>query len=241
MVVDYHRSLRSFLPDKARQGWRSSAVYFLWNLLLIAARVAAVALFASVFPAYVALHFLLLWAALFLWAWRQETAFMDTPAGEWLYRATVGLIWYFSWFNVTDGRTRVRSAIYHVFMVVDGGILLVTWWLCRDPWGTRSYALGLVLAVPLGYTVGLLLKGLYYARFHPQLRSLADQVGEDVTDGQVGFRSFTQEATPSPQRLNKRMAAHAQNFYALEPPRPAGRSAGTNQSSTSGAPSGSHF
>ena len=92
MVVDYHRSLCSFLPDKAKQGWGSSMVYFLWNLLLIAPRVAAIALFASVLPSYIAAHFLLLWPVFVLWAWRQDTYFMDSAAGEWLYRATIGLI-----------------------------------------------------------------------------------------------------------------------------------------------------
>ncbi|XP_033980405.1 XK-related protein 8.3 isoform X1 [Trematomus bernacchii] len=65
MVVDYHRSLRSFLPDKAKQGWCSSLIYFLWNLLLIAPRVAALALFASVLSGYIGAHFLMQWASSF--------------------------------------------------------------------------------------------------------------------------------------------------------------------------------
>ncbi|KAJ8267721.1 hypothetical protein COCON_G00128930 [Conger conger] len=232
MVVDYHRSLRSFLPDKERQGWGSAAVYFLWNLLLIAPRVAALALFASIFPAYVALHFLLLWVALFLWVRRQETSFMDSREGEWLYRATVGLIWYFTWFNVADGSTRDRSAIYHTFMAVDCGILMVTWWMYREPWDTQSYALGLAVAVALSYVAGLLLKGLYYARFHPGLLRPSDQAGEDVPDGLVHYGSFTPEAAPSSRWQNRRMAGHAQHFYAPEPPRPAVRNNSRRQSSS---------
>ncbi|KAJ8334905.1 hypothetical protein SKAU_G00405440 [Synaphobranchus kaupii] len=229
MVVDYHRSLRSFLPDKARQGWGSSAVYFLWNLLLIAPRVVAVALFASVLPAYVALHFLLLWAALVLWARLQRTEFMDSAGGEWLYRAIVGLIWYFSWFNVTEGNSRVRGVIYHGFMAADVAILLVTWWLYRDPVQTRPYAGGLLAAVPLGYVAGLLLKGLYYTRFHPTLQNPTNRAAEDVPDGQA---AFSPEAAVSLQRRNKRMAGHAQHFYAPEPPRAAVHNAGRNQSSS---------
>ncbi|XP_064204796.1 XK-related protein 8-like [Anguilla rostrata] len=226
MLVDYHRSLRSFLPDKAQQGWGSSTVYFLWNLLLIAPRVVSLALFASVLPAYVALHFLLHWGALFLWAWRQRTSFMDSAAGEWLYRATVGLIWYFSWFNVTDGSTRARAAIYHAFMAADGGILLATWWAYRDPAETQRYAPGLAAGVPLCYAAGLLLKGLYYTCFHPRLLGPAPQAGEDVLDGGgVPFRSFAPEAAPPPLRQNKRMAGHAQLFYAPAPPPTAAHSA----------------
>ncbi|XP_022612973.1 XK-related protein 8-like [Seriola dumerili] len=217
MVVDYHRSLRSFLPDKAKQGWCSSLIYFLWNLLLISPRVAAVALFASVLRGYVAAHFLLLWFVFVLWAWRQRTCFMDSMGGEWLYRATVGLIWYFSWFNVAEGRTRGRSLIYHSFIATDGLILLVTWWFYRDPVQTESYAIALIITLPLSYLVGLLFKALYYCCFHPKLwRPLARDPGlpDDLPDAEVSIRDLSlPERALSSQLLNKRMARHATHFY----------------------------
>ncbi|XP_062291291.1 XK-related protein 8.3 [Scomber scombrus] len=217
MVVDYHRSLRSFLPDKAKQGWGSSLVYFLWNLLLIAPRVAAIALFSSVLPGYIAAHFLMMWVVFVLWAWRQRTDFMDSAGGEWLYRATVGLIWYFSWFNVAEGRTRGRSIIYHSFMAIDGGILLTTWWCYRDPVLSQSYALPLLITLPLSYLLGLLFKALYYCCFHPKLwRPLARDPGlpHDLPDAEVSFRVFSiQDNTMSSQHLNRRMACHASNFF----------------------------
>lgn len=217
MVVDYHRSLRSFLPDKAKQGWGSSLVYFLWNLLLIAPRVAAIALFASVLPRYIAGHFLTLWPILVFWAWRQETDFMDSAGGEWLYRATVGLIWYFSWFNVAEGRTRGRSIIYHSFMITDGSILLATWWCYRDPVLTQPYAFALLIALPLSYFLGLAFKALYYCCFHPKLwRPPVRDPGaaDEVPDGKVLFKDLSiQDSTVSTQLLNKRMARLATRFY----------------------------
>lgn len=189
MVVDYHRSLRSFLPDKAKQRWGPSLIYFLWNLLLIGPRVAALALFSSVLPAFFALHFLLLWAAMALWAWRQRTDFMDSAGGEWLYRATVALIWYFSWFNVAEGRTLGRSLIYHSFISADVAILLATWWSYRDPIQTEAYSLALLVALPLSYLLGLLLKALYYRCFHPRLL------------GPLGPPDSEQRWVEEPQRL----------------------------------------
>lgn len=217
MVVDYHRSLRSFLPDKAKQGWGSSLIYFLWNLLLIAPRVAALALFSSVLPGYIAAHFLMLWFVLVLWAWRQRTDFMDSVSGEWLYRATVGLIWYFSWFNVAEGRTRGRSIIYHTLITTDGGILLATWWCYRDPIQSESYALALLISLPFTYLLGLLFKVVYYCCFHPKLwRPPVRDPGlpNDLPDAEVSFRDFSiQDGTMSFQHLNKRMACHATHFY----------------------------
>uniref|UniRef100_A0A1A7WYZ7 XK-related protein n=2 Tax=Iconisemion striatum TaxID=60296 RepID=A0A1A7WYZ7_9TELE len=217
MVVDYHRSLRAFLPDKAKQRWGSSLIYFLWNLLLIGPRVAVLALFSSVLPGFIALHLVLLWFAFFVWAWRQKTDFMDSAEGEWLYRSTVGLIWYFSWFNVAEGRTRGRSLIYHSFITVDGVVLLVTWWFYRDPVGTESYSLVLLLALPLTYLLGLLLKAFYYCCFHPKLWRPPDRqsrLPDDLPDADVTLRDFSlQDQTPSSQLLNKRMAHLATNFY----------------------------
>ncbi|XP_033980406.1 XK-related protein 8.3 isoform X2 [Trematomus bernacchii] len=217
MVVDYHRSLRSFLPDKAKQGWCSSLIYFLWNLLLIAPRVAALALFASVLSGYIGAHFLMQWFVFVCWAWQQETHFMDSPAGEWLYRSTVGLIWYFSWFSVAEGRTRGRSIIYHTFITTDGGILLATWWCYRDPVQTESYALALLIALPFIYLLGLLLKTLYYCCFHPKLwRPLVREPGlpDDLPDAKVPLREFPiQDGALSSKLHNKRMACHAAHFY----------------------------
>uniref|UniRef100_A0A4W4HQK6 XK-related protein n=1 Tax=Electrophorus electricus TaxID=8005 RepID=A0A4W4HQK6_ELEEL len=163
----YHRSMRKFIPEASKMGWLSSVVYFLWNLLLIVPRVVSLALFASALPCYVAVHFLCLWILLTLWAWWQNTDFMDSKGGEWLYRATVGLIWYFSWFNVAQGGTKLRSGVYHLFMGLDMTLLLVLWWCMQcvesarqNPPPLSPYVL--LGAVPALYIVGILLKLVYY-------------------------------------------------------------------------------
>lgn len=220
MVVDYHRSLRAFLPDKAQQGWASSLIYFLWNLLLITPRVVALALFASVLGVYFAAHFLTLWCVFVMWAWLQRTDFMDSSGGEWLYRATVGLIWYFSWFNVAEGHTRGRSIIYHAFITTDGGILLATWWCYRDPVQAQSYGLALLLSLPLTHLLGLLFKTVYYSCFHPKLwRPPVREPGlpSDLPDSEVSFKDFSiQDGSPSSQLVNRRMAGHAGCFFCHE-------------------------
>ncbi|MED6264817.1 XK- protein 8 [Characodon lateralis] len=217
MVVDYHRSLRSFLPDKAKQHWGSSLIYFLWNLLLIGPRVAALALFSSVLPSFIAPHFLLMWLVFMLWAWQQRTNFMDSAGGEWLYRATVGLIWYFSWFNVAEGRTLGRSVIYHSFITADVVVLLATWWSYRDLVQTEAYALILLIGLPCTYLLGLLLKALYYCCFHPKLFRLLDReprLSDDVPDSDVALRDFSvQDGALASQLLNQRMAHLAAQFY----------------------------
>ncbi|KAG7219408.1 hypothetical protein INR49_002840 [Caranx melampygus] len=75
--------LAALLPaGQGQAGWGSSLVYFLWNLLLIAPRVATLALFALVVQGFVAVHFLLLWSVFILWVWKQKTSFMDSAGGS---------------------------------------------------------------------------------------------------------------------------------------------------------------
>ncbi|KAI4871778.1 hypothetical protein NFI96_014713, partial [Prochilodus magdalenae] len=187
-LLSYHRDMRAFVKEEdQKMGWSSSAVFFLWNLFLIAPRVLAIALFTSILPFYIAVHFLCWWLLLFLWACSQKTDFMDTKGSEWLYRATVGLIWYFSWFNVSSGRTMVKNIIYHTCMVADLGLLLGLWFwksgsvesaclgpLCINP----DYVL--IGGLPALYVTGLLLKLLYYCKFHPNHPHLITDVKDEI-------------------------------------------------------------
>ncbi|KAI1894953.1 hypothetical protein AGOR_G00121070 [Albula goreensis] len=238
-VAMYHRSLRSFLVEKAKQGWGSSALYFLWNLLLIAPRLASLALFYSALPLLGPAHFLLLWFPLFLWAWLQGTAFMDSTMGEWLYRAVIGVIWYFSWFNVAEGRTVVRSLIHHGLMAVDSAILLLVWWRQWDHAmdGLALEPIVFFVAIPSCYLLGLLLKVAYYRHCHP---SLGQQPQSDTVDFRLldtrpslaqsdtetdsapctdplmlpqASPSPATDSTPSTIIQNKRMKRLAANFY----------------------------
>ncbi|EPY89181.1 XK-related protein 8-like protein [Camelus ferus] len=126
-LLDYHRALRTCLPSTPRLGLGTSVIYFLWNLLLLWPRVLVVALFSALFPRYVVLHFLGLWLVLLFWVWLQGTDFMPDPCSEWLYRATVATVLYFSWFNVAEGPTRGRATIHLVFLLSDSLLMVVTW------------------------------------------------------------------------------------------------------------------
>uniref|UniRef100_A0A3Q4HPG0 XK-related protein n=1 Tax=Neolamprologus brichardi TaxID=32507 RepID=A0A3Q4HPG0_NEOBR len=184
-VTTYHRSLRSFLPDKEKQQITSSVIYFIWNLVLISSRLTALALFASVLPCFIFTHFICSWLVLFFFAWRSKTDFMDSPCGEWLYRATVGLIWYFDWFNVAEGKTRYRTALYHGYILTDICILCAVWcWkMSTDPPDfviEPTYALITAVCVVAVYILGLILKAIYYKLFHPNLDRDEQQPVDEV-------------------------------------------------------------
>lgn len=239
----YHRSLRSFLPDKKQQKVASSLVYFLWNVSLIAARLTALALFASLLPCFILAHFLCSWMVLFFCAWRSQTAFMSSRGGEWLYRATVGLVWYFDWLNVVEGRTRTRTLLYHGYMLADISLLCALWcWRMTSAHSERpafqlsqSHAIITAVAVVMGYVLGLLIKMAYYKWCHPNV--LKEELKGDKEEGSAQERDETdskEDSSPvllkggeflvlnrtgrAPPALdrkqcNKRMKILAQNFY----------------------------
>uniref|UniRef100_A0AAV2J2Q1 XK-related protein n=1 Tax=Knipowitschia caucasica TaxID=637954 RepID=A0AAV2J2Q1_KNICA len=171
-VLSYHRSLRSFLPDKQKQSVLSSLVFLVWNLLLLVSRVSALSLVMSSWPCLSLVHVLCSWLVLSGCAWFCRTAFMSSPGGELLYRGTVGLIWYFTWFNVVEGKTFLRTALYHVYQLLDISLLCSVWVWTRE---LQTQDLLLSLAVLVTYNVGLMVKGLYYRCLHPNLR-VQDQV-----------------------------------------------------------------
>lgn len=215
----------------------SSLVYYLWNLFLLASRLVALALFASVLPCFIFTHFLCSWLVLFYFAWRSKTDFMDSPGGEWLYRATVGLVWYFSWLNVADGKTLHRTLLYHSFILADIGLLCGLWWWkmlsVESPFFFLVVPLATVIAscVTGAYVVGLVLKLLYYKFFHPNiakkdLKGLTDEpkpqmkrvlmegeVSAEEQDGETILRSFALFTPLKEARCNKRMRQLAGNFY----------------------------
>ncbi|NXC40723.1 XKR8 protein, partial [Penelope pileata] len=214
-LLDYHQSLRSFLQDKHELGWGSSAIYFLWNLLLICPRILAVTLFAVLWPYGVSVHFPLVWLAMFLWVTLQGTDFMESPGPEQLYRAVVAVILYFSWFNVAPGRTLQRSIIYHGFILVDSALLALAWLWGHPSADEQPYLVPVLCAALPCYLLGLLLRGCYYTWLHPNVCTARGgdevdtaEVGADRRMEEVEFRTMAE-----PDLVNPRIRCLAQSHF----------------------------
>ncbi|KAL1255719.1 hypothetical protein QQF64_013780 [Cirrhinus molitorella] len=219
-VAMYHRSMRAFLPKKRKMSWFSTGVYFLWNLLLIIPRVTALALFCSVLPCFIIAHFLSLWMLLVLVAWRHKTSYMEHPGWEWLFRAAVGLIWYFSWFNISTGGMKLKMVLYYTFIALDTMMLLGLWcwkvleyagcWSSMNPYIVIPTLIGL-------YAIGILVKIIYYRWFHPNCDEKKIAVPVEEREPRFMSACFNMDAdsvhaqplTALPNR-HRKMAA---NFY----------------------------
>ncbi|XP_067281645.1 XK-related protein 8-like [Pseudorasbora parva] len=163
----HHRCMRENAENR-EISWISTGIYFFYNLLLIIPRVTALALFCSVLPCYIIAHFLCLWMLLVLGVWSQKTDHMESPGWEWLYRATVGLIWYFSWFNVSTASVKLKPYLYYGVMGLDT-MMLLGFWCWKEFEGCLSFLKPyIVIPILLGlYIVGILFRMIYYRWFHP--------------------------------------------------------------------------
>lgn len=141
---------------------------------------------------------------LLLWVWLQGTDFMPDPGSEWLYRATVATILYFSWFNVSEGHTRGRAIIHVVFLLSDS-VLLVTTWEMYGTWLPSATPLQVWLtAGGVCFFLGLALRLAYYRWLHPSCRWEPDRV-----DGLRRLLPPEQHQLPQ----NRRMTQLARNFF----------------------------
>ncbi|KAA0710580.1 XK-related protein 8 [Triplophysa tibetana] len=218
---------REFLPDKRKMTWTGSVVYFFWNFLVIAPRVTALALFISVFPCYIVGHFLSVWMVLVLVVWSQKTDFMEDTRWEWLYRATVGLIWYFSWFNVGSSDTKSKSIIYYTVLGLDTMALLgFWWWKMEHAWTLLIRPYIMISTLASLYVFGTILRLIYYRVFHPNCdMKKIDEVNEHVMAPRapacINFvetdSAVVSPETPPPTqpvtRAQKRMRTLGANFY----------------------------
>uniref|UniRef100_A0A671NBL7 XK-related protein n=1 Tax=Sinocyclocheilus anshuiensis TaxID=1608454 RepID=A0A671NBL7_9TELE len=224
-VALYHRGMHVYGSKGRKMSLISTGVYFLWNLLVIIPRVTALALFCSVLPCYIITHFLSLWMLLVLVAWSQKTDHMKSPGWEWLFRAAVGLIWYFSWFNVSKkGNIKVKMVLYYSFMALDTVMLLGFWcwkvfeyagcWSSLNPYKVIPTLLGL-------YVIGILVKIIYYRWCHPKMAEPSEgpfrQAATYDADSTDSTDFSLEDAAAAPVQpltgVLKRSRTMAANFY----------------------------
>ncbi|XP_054855424.1 XK-related protein 8 [Eublepharis macularius] len=215
-LLDYHQSLRIFLRDKHKLGFLSSALYFLWNFLLVCPRILSLSLFTVLFPRYVLLHFLSVWLAMFLWVTLQGTDFMEHAGSEWLYRAVVAVILYFCWFNVAEGRTRYRCAIYYTFLMLDSILLAFSWVWHNLPLSWDSPVLYALLAALPCCSLGILLRCVYYKSFHPRLQPVPLASYDEVDNReQASERAAVFKPEMAEGHVNPRMYGLSQSFAGI--------------------------
>ncbi|XP_038225921.1 XK-related protein 7 [Dermochelys coriacea] len=168
MIASYQKVLRDSREDKMPMSYKGVVVQILWHLFTIAARAIAFALFASVFQLYFGIFIITHWCIMTFWIIQGETDFCMSKWEEIIYNMVVGIIYIFCWFNVKEGRSRCRMAIYYTITLAENAALTGLWYMYYDRQATADFdALIIVCVVSSSFALGIFFMFIYYCLLHP--------------------------------------------------------------------------
>lgn len=166
-LVDYRRCLRRSLPDiKAMPSGLPTAIYLLYKLCTITSQILSYTLLL-ILSTYSAIALAILWLLGTTWAHLLQTNFCSSRGLELLYRAVIGVILTFTFFNVKGQDTGGAMFFYYMFYTLVNFtgpallFLLKPKLLTATVWSVGGLILG-------GSVLGLVCLLLYYLLLHPR-------------------------------------------------------------------------
>ena len=166
-LAAYHKALRLSLQDKANMTWTGVALQFFWRFFTIGARILAMALFAShvspwVFAAAVCIH----WIVMLIWCFTKSTNFCVHRWQEPLFNMVMAVVYIFSFLNLLEGHTRLRYLIFYSVVYAENlGMIML--WYAMEGTNMKWFHTAAMVAILLGFFVGICLQVIYYRFFHP--------------------------------------------------------------------------
>ncbi|XP_073344464.1 XK-related protein 9 [Pagrus major] len=196
-LVDYRRCLRRSLPHVSEMpSGIPTAVYLLYKLCTITSHILSYALLL-ILSAYTTVGLTVVWLLGTTWTHLLQTDFCSSRGLEHLYRAVIGVILTFTFFNVKGQDTRVAMIIYYSFYsIINVAAPLLLAFLKPGLLQTDTVLLLTVSGIIWGCSVlGLVCLLLYYLYLHPREKwREADEVDglEKETETIRRIRSFLQ-------------------------------------------------
>lgn len=184
-TVDYRRCLRRSLPHINEMPCGiPTAVYLLYKIFTITPRILSLTLFIMLSP-FSTLAMALIWLVGITWAFVEKTDFCISPVLEHLYRAIIGVILVFTFFNIKGGNTRVPMTVYYIVSVCQNLAAPILLCLLKPESLGTDYFLPIICFILITNSLGLGFLGLYYSLLHPR-ESVADEI-----DGIEGLNQET--------------------------------------------------
>nr|DBA24214.1 TPA: hypothetical protein GDO54_011905 [Pyxicephalus adspersus] len=186
-TVDYQMSLRKSLQGK--KGISIGAPmfsYVLYKFFTLTSWIVSMVILLNCNAYLFTILVVLMSLSGFFWAWKKNTDFCRTQRMEFLYRAVVGIILVFTFFNIKGSRTLVPITIYYVFRALSTtGILALCFYLKPSFSNTLVFVI-LSIAVVVALGLGLISMILYYACFHPSLPHLGQNMEDTMDEQELG-------------------------------------------------------
>lgn len=167
-LVDYQRCLRRSLPDvKEMPSGLPTAIYLLYKLSTITSHILSYALLL-IFSIYSTVALAFIWLLGTIWTHSLHTDFSSSRSLEFLYRATVGVILTFTFFNVKGQGTRNVMIIYYFFHFLINILSLLLLIILRPEFLTCLVLLCVSVLIAFGSVLGLVCLVVYYVMLHPK-------------------------------------------------------------------------
>ncbi|XP_041670254.1 XK-related protein 9 [Cheilinus undulatus] len=194
-LVDYRRCLRRSLPHIGEMpSGIPTIIYLLYKFCTITSHIFSYTLLL-ILSTYSTVAITLMWLFWTTWAHFLRTDFCSSRGLELLYRAVVGVILTFTFFNVKGQDTRVAMTLYYMFysLVNVSAPLLLS--LLGPELQTVTFLLTVSAIIYGGLLLGLVCLVLFYLLLHPREKCReADEVdgleGETQTTRRI--RNFLQ-------------------------------------------------
>lgn len=165
-LVDYRRCLRRSLPHiNEMPSGLPTVVYLLYKLCTITSLILSYSLLL-ILSAYTSVALTIVWLLATTWTHVLQTNFCSCRGLELLYRAVIGVILMFTFFNVKGQDTKVAMVVYYFIfsLVVISSPLLLAW--LKPEFNTSTW-LTLSILIFGGLFLGLVCLVLYYMLLHP--------------------------------------------------------------------------
>lgn len=165
--VDYRRCLRRSLPDvKEMPSGIPTVIYLLYKLSTITSHILGYALLL-IFSTYSTVALAFIWLVGTIWTHSLHTDFCSSRSLEFLYRAIVGVILTFTFFNVKGQGTRDVMITYYVFHSLINILSPLLLFVLRPELLTSSVLLCVSVLMASGSVLGLVCLVIYYLMLHP--------------------------------------------------------------------------
>ncbi|XP_005162707.1 XK-related protein 9 isoform X1 [Danio rerio] len=182
-TVDYRRCLRSSLRDTNEMPSGSpTAIYLFYKIFTITPRILSLTLFL-ILSYFTIPAIALVWLVGTTWAFVEKTNFCTSRVLEWIYRAVVGVILIFTFFNIRGQNTKVPMTVYYIFSVTENLSAPILLALLKPESEGTDYFLPIILFILFSNSIGLIFLAVYYSRLHhhvhppvPPSERIADEV-----------------------------------------------------------------
>ncbi|XP_059183186.1 XK-related protein 9 [Centropristis striata] len=167
-LVDYRRCLRRSLPHMMEMpSGIPTAVYLLYKLCTITSHILSYTLLLVLSP-YSAIALTVLWLLGTIWTHVLQTSFCSSRRLEFLYRAVIGVILTFTFFNVKGQGTKVAMIIYYSFYTFINIMAPSLLALLKPELQMATFLLTVSGLIFGGSVLGLVCLVLYYLLLHPR-------------------------------------------------------------------------